>query len=143
MAGTKVLLVDDEIDFTEALAERLSGRGFKVETASDGPTALEKTSAADYDAIVLDLQMPGMDGISTLKNLLQNKPEMQVILLTGHGSIQKGVEAAKAGAMEFLEKPVDLDNLIEKIKAAQGNRVVIYEQKMESAMTDLLRAKGW
>lgn len=143
MANEKILLVDDDSEFTEVLAERMESRGLSVDTAADGVTAVEKVNDSSYDAIILDLAMPGMDGIETLKSLLKRQPELQVILLTGHATIDKGVEAVKLGAMDFLEKPTDIEKLIEKIKQAKHQKMLIVENKIEDKITKILREKGW
>jgi len=143
MAGERILLVDDDPDFTEVLGERLEGRGLAVETADSGPKALEKIQDTPFDAVVLDLAMPGMDGIETLKLLLRKQPELQVILLTGHATVEKGVEAVKLGAMEFLEKPVDLKKLLGKISTAKNQKMVLTQEKLQEDITKILREKGW
>lgn len=143
MTKEKVLLVDDESEFTQLLSERMETRGLSVETAASGPEALKKIKESSYDAIILDLFMPGMDGIETLRCLLEEKPELQVILLTGKATLQKSVEAMKLGAMDFLEKPADIKKLIEKIQKAKANKMVIVEKKMEEKIKDILRGKSW
>jgi len=105
----KVLLVDDEEDFLDVLAERIRTRGMDVETSTSAAEALAKADETSYDAIVLDLMMPGVDGLEALKALKERRPELQVILLTGHASVQKGIEAMKLGATDFLEKPAEDD----------------------------------
>ena len=143
MAKATVLLVDDEVDFTATLAERLETRGLDVDVSSNGPEAIERVREKTYDALVIDLAMPGMDGIETMKRLLAGNPDLQVILLTGRGTIRKGVEAVSSGAMEFLEKPADIDLLLEKIEKARANRVLLTEERVEETITNLLRTKGW
>jgi len=143
MDRTKVLIVDDEVDFSSALSERMTSRGLTVETVSNGAEALKKVESGDYDAIVLDLVMPGMDGIETLKRIRAKKPELQIILLTGHGSIQKGVESVKLGALDFLEKPAELSVLMEKIHQAKANKMVLVEKKLEDSIQDILKRKAW
>jgi DNA-binding NtrC family response regulator len=139
----KVLLVDDEPHFIKLLAERLEGRGFNVETAEGGPEAIAKVKGEPYDAIILDLLMPGMDGIETLKRLRETNPDLQIILLTGHGTIEKGVEAMKLGAMDFLEKPADFKELLEKIKAAKDRRMLLVEKKHEKRIREIMQTKPW
>ena len=143
MAREKVLLVDDEVEFTEILSERMETRGVDVDTAANGLEALEKASEGTYDAIILDLSMPEMDGIETLKRLLADKPDLQVILLTGKATLEKGVEAMKLGAVDFLEKPADIKKLMEKIQKAKAHRMVIVEKKMEDKIKDILGDKSW
>jgi FixJ family two-component response regulator len=84
-----------------------------------------------------------MDGLEVLKNLKAKRPELQVILLTGHGTIEKGVEAMRLGAMDFVEKPADLDALTEKIKKAQARKMILVERKVEEKLRDILTSKGW
>jgi DNA-binding NtrC family response regulator len=143
MGKVRVLLVDDEEDFTTALSERMEERGLDVDVSDNGPEAIEKVRGKGFDAVVLDLAMPGMDGIETLKRLLGQNPDLQVILLTGRATVRDGVNAMSAGAMEFLEKPVDLELLMTKIREAQANRVLLTEKRAEEAITDILQKKGW
>ncbi len=143
MADEKVLLVDDEEDFVKTLAERMEARGLKVDTATNGPDAIDKSNVENFDAIVLDMQMPGMDGIETLRKILEKKPDMQVILLTGHATVEKGVEAVKLGALDFFEKPMDIKKLMAKIEEAKTKKMVLVEKKMEEKMKELLKSKGW
>ena len=143
MAKATVLLVDDEEDFTATLAERLETRGLQVDVSSNGAEAIEKVHDKTYDALVLDLAMPGMDGLETMKRLLADNPDLQVILLTGRATVQKGVEAMSSGAMQFLEKPADINLLLEQIEKARANRVLLAEKRVEETITDILRTKGW
>jgi len=143
MATEKVLLVDDEVEFTHILSQRMESRGVGVDTAASGPEALEKVKRTLYDAIFLDLAMPRMDGIETLKRLLESNPDLQVILLTGRATVQKGVEAIKLGAADFLEKPAEIEKLLEKIHQAQARRMLLVEERAEERMKDILKSKGW
>jgi len=139
----KVLLVDDEADFLDTLSERMRDRGMDVSTTTSAEDALKKLDAESYDAIVLDLMMPEMDGLELLKAIKKKKPELQVILLTGYATVGKGIEAMKLGAVDFLEKPADLKVLTEKIKEAQANKMVIVEKQVEEKMKNIIRVKGW
>jgi DNA-binding NtrC family response regulator len=139
----KVLLVDDEVDFLDTLSERMRTRGMEVSTSSSGAEALKKVEQESYDVIILDLMMPGVDGLEALKILKEKRPELQVILLTGHASVEKGIEAMKLGAMDFLEKPADLSQLTEKIKKAQAKKMLIVEKQTEEKIKKLLEEKGW
>ena len=105
MAAVKVLVVDDEVEFAGAIAERMCNRGFEVDTADSGADGLLRIKDKQYDAILLDLSMPEMDGMETMKLMLEQDDTLQIIILTGYGSVDKGVEAMKAGAVDFLEKP--------------------------------------
>ena len=139
----KVLLVDDEPHFVKLLAERLAGRGFNVETAGGGTEAIDRAKEESYDAIVLDLLMPEMDGLETLKQLKELNPDLQVILLTGHGTIDKGVEAIKLGAMDFVEKPADIKELLEKIKKAKDKRMLLVSKRHEEWVKEQMKSKSW
>lgn len=139
----KVLLVDDEKEFVDLLGERMSSRGMEVKSTTSAKDALKISEAQSFDAIVLDLMMPEMDGLEVLKNLKATRPELQVILLTGHGTIEKGVEAMRLGAMDFVEKPADLDTLTEKIKKAQARKMILVERKVEEKLRDILTTRGW
>ncbi|MHC4767443.1 MAG: response regulator [Planctomycetota bacterium] len=143
MAKEKVLLVDDNPEFTEVLSQRMEARDVDVDTAASGNEALEKVSDESYDAIVLDLAMPGMDGMETLKRLLEKRPDLQVILLTGHASLEKGVEAIKVGAMDFLEKPAEIQALMEKIKEAKARKMLLVEKGIEDRLKGILGSKSW
>jgi DNA-binding response OmpR family regulator len=139
----KVLLVDDEKDFVEALAERMQARGVDVSATTSPREAIQKADEESYDAIILDLMMPEMDGLETLNELRKKNPDLQIILLTGQATVEKGVEAMKLGAMDLLEKPADLKVLTEKIKAARARKMVLVEQKNEERIKNILGAKGW
>jgi DNA-binding NtrC family response regulator len=143
MAAATILIVDDEVEFSEVVAERLRGRGFDVDTAENGPEALEKVKGKSYDAVVLDLAMPEMDGIETLTRLLEIDKNLQVIMLTGRATVQKGVEAIKLGAVDFLEKPADITALIGKVTEAQEKRMAMFESDLEKKMSNLMKKKGW
>ena len=143
MSQSTVLLVDDEEDFVEVLAERLEARGLSVDTAASGELALEKAGKRPFDAIVLDMAMPGMNGIETLQGLLQINPDLQVILLTGRATLGQAVEAMKLGALDFLEKPVDIETLVVKISEAATKRSSLEEKRIEDRLSDIMRKKGW
>jgi DNA-binding NtrC family response regulator len=143
MATDRVLLVDDEKDFVETLAERMRARGLEVDTAYDGHQALERVSGARYDAIVLDLAMPGMDGIETLKQLREHDPDAQIILLTGQGTVRSAVEATQLGALDFLEKPTDIETLTERIRDARANRMALREERSRDEIEAILEHRGW
>lgn len=138
-----VLLVDDEEQFLKVFSQRLEGKGLKVDTSTTGEEALKKVKGKDFDAIILDLVMPGMSGIETLKRIRSENPDLQIILLTGHATVEKGVEAIKTGAVDFLEKPADLNKILEKVAEAKRKRVLLVEKKHEEHIKELLKTKGW
>ena len=117
--SVKVLLIDDDQDFLAILSERLMIRDMDVTTVSSAVEAFALVETRPYDAIILDLQMPEMDGLQALEKFKTINPNLQVILLTGHATVAKGVQAMKLGAADVLEKPVDIRVLTEKIKKTQ------------------------
>ncbi len=121
MVKEKILLVDDEQTFADVLSERLQARGLEVVTAADGVEAVQRAKQERFDVVVLDMLMPGMSGLETLKNLLRADPNLKIVLLTGHASVARGIEAMKLGAMDFLEKPIDIESLIETIRGKKGS----------------------
>jgi CheY-like chemotaxis protein len=116
--GKKVLLVDDEVDFTASLGKILRRRGFEVETASDGLIALERITHQAFDVIVLDVKMPGMDGIQVLAEIRRLAISARVILLTGHLSITDEEDGLKGGAYAYLFKPIPILKLVELVESA-------------------------
>lgn len=143
MTDTTVLLVDDEQDFVTALAERLEARGLRVETAAGGEGALERARARVFDAVLLDMAMPGLDGLATLRGLLAINPDQQVILLTGRATLQQGVEAMKLGALDLLEKPADIALLVTRIEDAARRRSALDNRRVEERVRGILHKKGW
>ena len=139
----KVLLVDDEQDFLDTLAERMRDRGMDVTTTTSVEDALKKAEEGSYDAVVLDLMMPEMDGLEVLEALKKKIPEVQVILLTGYATLNKGIEAMKLGAMDFIEKPADLKVLTEKIKKAHAQKMILSEKKLEEKIKKIIQGKAW
>lgn len=120
----KVLLVDDEEDFRETLQKRLRNRKLQVETAENGYKALEMLQSQDFDVVVLDVKMPGIDGIETLKEIKIKKPEVEVIMLTGHASVESGIQGMQLGAFDYVMKPVPLDELLDKMRQAYERKVM-------------------
>jgi len=139
----KVLLVDDEKDFLETLADRMRNRGMTVDTSTSAIDAPKKIDTESYDAIILDLMMPGMDGLEALKLVKERRPELQVILLTGFGTLEKGIEAMKLGATDFVEKPADLETLTQKIKNAQAKKMILVEKQTEAKIRRIMKEKAW
>lgn len=114
----RVLIVDDEDDFRETLVRRLQNRGFVVDGVPNGEKALEWLAHQDCDIVVLDVLMPGIDGIECLRQIKKFKPLVEVILLTGHGTVESGIEGLKLGAFDYVMKPAPLDELLEKMELA-------------------------
>ena len=143
MSDCRVLLVDDEVDFVEVLADRLEARGLRVQKTHNGPEALAAAEEVVFDAIVLDMAMPGMNGIETLEGLLEINPDLQVILLTGRATLEQAVAAIRTGALDLLEKPAEIDNLVSKIEMAATKRWSLEEKRIEEKVLDIMRKKGW
>ncbi|HTZ18282.1 MAG TPA: response regulator [Dissulfurispiraceae bacterium] len=130
----KVLLVDDEEAFVNTLAQRLKMRELKVDTVYDGEQALSAVKSKEPDVMVLDLKMPGLHGMDVLREIRKAYPNMQVIILTGHGTDKDEEEARRLGGFDFLRKPADIETLVGKIKEA-------YAEKLERALTAIAFAE--
>jgi DNA-binding NtrC family response regulator len=143
MTDCTVLLVDDEVDFVEVLGDRLEARGLQVVKTHDGRSALAAAEGKTFDAIVLDMAMPGMDGLETLEGLLEINPDLQVILLTGQATLEQAATAIRIGALDLLEKPADIDTLVAKIELAATKRWAMEEKRIEDKVADIMRKKGW
>lgn len=139
----KILLIDDETEFLEIMSERMNNRGMDVTTVASPKEALKKVAEESYDAIIVDLMMPEMDGLETLKALKKINPDVQIIMLTGHATVEKGIEAMKLGAMDLLEKPADLNSLSEKIHKAKARKMILVEKKTEEKIKNIISSKGW
>jgi len=124
------------------MAEGIRARDIEVTTSKLTTEALSLIAAESYDAVIMDLMMPEIDGIHALATIKKKKPEMQIILLTGYATVQKGVNAMKAGAMDFMEKPVDLDAILEKIKKAHNKKTIVVEKQNQDKIIELLRKFG-
>ena len=121
MSEIRVLLVDDEVDFTASMKKVLSRRGLAVQVAADGLSALSLISREQFDVVVLDIKMPGMDGIQALGEIKRLSPDINVILLTGHYSMCEDEETLKAGAYACLFKPCPISEVVDLIVAAASN----------------------
>jgi DNA-binding NtrC family response regulator len=126
---TSVLLVDDELSFVETLAKRLSLRRLQVTTAGSAADALQALERTPVDVVVLDVKMPGMDGIAATKAIRDAHPLIEVILLTGHANLEASVEGLAMGAFDYLLKPVSIDELVYKIEDA-ARKKVLQEEKI-------------
>jgi len=122
METIKVLLVDDDEDLVVTLSQRIKKRNFESDFALNGEHAIELIHNQVPDVLVLDLRMPGMDGFEVLRQVKKTKPDVQVIILTGYGTLEDRLKALSLGAFELLDKPVAIDELISTIKAAYENR---------------------
>jgi len=131
MIGSKILLVDDEVVFTSNMSKLVSARGYAVTAVNSGDAAIQQLEKHDFDVVVLDLKMPGMDGLTTLKEIKKLGLFTQTLILTGHGSIDSALEAIKLGAYDYLTKPCEIDELVAKIEGA-------WEKKDDAARKDTM-----
>jgi DNA-binding NtrC family response regulator len=139
----RVLLVDDEEEFVETLAQRLEVREFDVTTALNGADALERLAHEEIDLVILDLQMPGVDGIAVLRKIKELKPLIEVIMLTGHATVETAIEGMKLGAFDFLIKPTETEELVEKINQAFGRKAEQDERIREAEIGRIVKTRGW
>lgn len=130
MKGSKILLVDDEVVFTTNMSKLLNNRGYRVTAVNSGDNAIRALEAEDFDVVVLDLKMPGMDGITTLREIKKLGLFTETLILTGHGSIDTALEAIRLGAYDYLTKPCEIDELVNKIEGA-------WEKKDDSEKKDI------
>lgn len=134
MEKMKMMLVDDEERFLSTTQKLLAKKGYEVLTASGGAEALEKLKTKIIHVVILDVKMPGMDGIATLKEIKQQFPLTEVIMLTGHGTIETAVDGLKSGATDYLTKPTDIEELLLKAEEAFERRQRL-EEKIRMAQT--------
>jgi len=119
----KLLMVDDEVKFLESISKRLALKNFDVTTAATGQEAIESAEKGFFDVAVVDFQMPGMDGVQVLNALKERHKYIEIIMLTGHATVDSAVEATKLGAFKYLEKPYAFEKLVEVIKEAYEARL--------------------
>lgn len=139
---TNILLVDDEKDFVEMLAMRLEDAEEKVTPAYDGQTCLDILAKELIDVVILDIKMPGMDGIQTLRTIKSRHPLVEVILLTGHGSTETAIEGMKLGAFDYLLKPADFEELKTILAGAKKKKEEQDERIRQAEARRLLRRGG-
>jgi len=139
----KVLLVDDEREFIQTLAERLEVRDFSVQTAFDGDEAISKIREQDFDVVVLDVLMPGKNGIETLREIKSIKPLVNVIMLTGHATVETAIDGMKAGAFDYLLKPTDTNDLVGKITKAHNIKADQEERILQAEIDKIIGKTGW
>ena len=137
-----ILIVDDEQDFVEMLTMRLTDEGHRVRAAYDGDEGLAALEEAPCDVVILDIRMPRMDGITALKEIKRLYPVVEVILLTGHGAVDTAVEGLKSGAFDYVQKPADFAELLEKLGAARDRKVEHEERIRRGEARLLIRHSG-
>jgi DNA-binding NtrC family response regulator len=141
MLPTNVLIIDDEADFVQTINERLALRGMAVSTALDGAAGLRELERQhNTDVVLLDIQMPGMSGIETLQRIKASHPGVEVIMLTGHATVETAIEGMKLGAFDYLLKPYEMETLLQKLQAAT-DRARQHQAKIRDAIGKELRGQ--
>lgn len=141
-----ILLVDDEASFVETLAKRIAKRELTVDTALSGTEALEKLEeggASTIDVVILDVKMPGMDGLETLELIKRRHPNVEVIMLTGHATVENAIEGMKGGAYDYLMKPCEMDLLLLKIDSAVRKKREHEEKILEAKAQMIALQRGF
>ncbi len=141
--STKVLLVDDEQQFVEILAQRLETRGFQVSSAFDGDQAISFMGEHEVDVVILDVQMPGRNGIETLQEIKRMAPITEVIMLTGHATVETAIQGMKLGAYDYLMKPTDTAELVDKINKAHKRKKDQEDRIRQAEVERLIKTRGW
>jgi two-component system, OmpR family, response regulator CpxR len=139
----KVLLVDDEKEFLDALAERLEMRDFEVTRAYDADEAIGRIVNVDLDVVVLDVLMPGKDGLTALREIKKAKPLVEVIMLTGNATVPSAIEGLQSGAYDYLMKPTETKDLIAKIVLAYKRKVEQEERIRQAQIENIMLRRGW
>jgi DNA-binding NtrC family response regulator len=141
MLPTKVLIIDDEEDFVQSTKERLGLRDMAVNTAMDGPAGLQELERRpNTDVVLLDVQMPGMSGIETLQQIRASHPGVEVIMLTGHATVETAITGMRLGAFDYLLKPYEMETLLLKLQAA-SDRARQHQAKITGAIAKELRGR--
>jgi len=139
----RVLLVDDEKEFVESLSERLELRLFEVKTCFNGDDAVNLLRQEDIDVVVLDVLMPGKDGIATLTEIKKIKPLTQVIMLTGNATVETAISGMKQGAYDYLMKPTETEDLTKKINSAAKLKREHEERIQQAEIQNIIKHRGW
>jgi DNA-binding NtrC family response regulator len=124
MEAIRVMIVDDEVEFLETLTKRMRKRNVDIIDVNSGEEALSALDRNQVDVVLLDVKMPGMDGIETLKEIKRRHPLTEVIMLTGHASLEVAVEGMELGAFDYLMKPVDIDDLLYRVEDAYKKKTI-------------------
>jgi DNA-binding NtrC family response regulator len=138
MSIAKVLLVDDEVPFVEALSRRLDKRDLEIVPAYSGPEALKALAAdAGIEVVILDVKMPGMDGIATLREIKKAFPLVEVVMLTGHATVETAIDGMKLGAFDYLMKPCEIEVLVAKVAEAAARKRQQEEKIMQARLKSI------
>jgi DNA-binding NtrC family response regulator len=139
----RVLIVDDEEKFVDYLRKRLENRDLAVAVALSGEAALDVLAKSPQDVVVLDVLMPGMDGIATLREIKTREPLTEVIMLTGHASVESAIDGMKLGAYDYLMKPCETDDLVDKIRKAYSRKAEQEERIQQARIKELATRRGF
>ena len=142
MTPQRIMLVDNEEGLCRMMEAVLMDQGYQVKSFTRPVQAVAEFSAGDYQLIISDIKMPEMDGLEVLQHIRNRDPEVPVIMITGHATLDSAVEAMKAGAMDVVEKPADLDALSEKIKKAHHKKAVIVQKQSQDKVIEMLKKYG-
>jgi len=134
----RILIVDDEKEFVDALAERLTLRDYDVTTCLSGEDAVETLKGLNFDVVILDVSMPGMDGVETLREIKKIKPLTEVLMLTGRATVESAIDGMKLGALDYLMKPCDTELLVSKINMAHERKVEHEERIREAKVREFI-----
>lgn len=139
---TRILLVDDEEEFVQALSERLTIRNYDVTTSLRGEDAIVKVKDHDFDVVILDVAMPGMNGIETLRQIKGIKPLTEVIMLTGRATVDTAIDGMKLGAYDYIMKPCDTEQLVSNINKAHAKKAEHEERIREAKVREIIVSRG-
>ncbi|MFC1884106.1 response regulator [Thermodesulfobacteriota bacterium] len=145
MKKIQVMLVDDEVEFLDTLTKRLRKRGVNITGVESGEEALQTLGHGQYDVVILDVRMPGLDGIEVLRVIKERYPLMEVIMLTGHANVEVAVQGMELGAFDYLMKPMDIDELLYKVEDAfkkkqiQEDKLNILKEMKHSTERDMVK----
>jgi two-component system response regulator RegA len=138
----RLMFVDDEEDFVDYMTKHLERNNLEVRAFSSPVRALKETGGQTFDVGILDLKMPGMNGEELLKKLKERDPGMEIIILTGHGSIESAFQTSKDGAYEYLNKPCDFDVLLSAINNAYAKRIKNLNREQSERVNELMKSAG-
>lgn len=142
MLGAKILMVDDEVVFAQNMTKLLNAKGYRVSAVTSGDQAMERLEEEHFDVVILDLKMPGMDGIATLKEIKKLEIFTEILILTGHGSIDTAMEAVSLGAYDYLTKPCGIDELVAKIQGAWEKKDDAERQDLQEKIHKVVESPG-
>jgi DNA-binding NtrC family response regulator len=142
MISPLILLVDDEVPFVETMTKRLNKRQLMVLPAYSGREALEELENNAVDVVILDVKMPGMDGIETLREIKKAHPLVEVIMLTGHATVETAVEGMRLGAFDYLLKPCEIEELLAKVREAKEKKSEHEQKIIDARMREITLRRG-